>query len=1094
MIKSYRTLSVFTILLVFAFTGLYAQQTTGIISGVVSDETGGVLPGVEVTARNTGTEATRTVISDDEGRYRLLQLAPGDYELRAELTGFQTAILQDISLSIAQGAVVSVTLRVGAISEQVVVSAEVSLVDTQSATVASLVDSQQIRDLPLNGRDFLQLATLQDGVVMPTGMRKSVNGDLGTKISIGGARAFDNAILLDGTDIKNQYGTSPGSVAGGLLGVDTVREFRVITSAYSAEYGRFTGGVISAVTRSGSNQLHGTLFEFHRNSALDARNFFDRDPLNPTVRSKPPNFIRNQFGFTLGGPIVKDRTFFFGSYEGFRERLTLTEISNFPSEDAKNGLLPLRVVDSCSDIRGELCFVGVDPLVQPYMDMMISPNAGDTGNGFGRVSFSNPHPINEDYFVIKVDHQLSDSDNFFVRYTFDDSEGSQLNEGILYTQEDTNRYQYLTLEEKHIFSPTLLNEFRVAFNRSSNSTDEVGTVDESLWLSDVARQKATGFEGGMGLIFCRGCGMSQFGTSTRTPGKSTLNTWQFMDNLVWTRGRHSLKMGVSFSRFQFNARNFARLQGTWQFDSLQDLMERSFTEASVFFGDLQSNPIPIGLRQSLVGIYFQDDLQFTPNLTFNLGVRYEFITSPSEVAGRIANYFDISETETTPGNPYFENPSLKNFSPRFGFAWDPTGSGKSSVRGGVGLFHQQILTWCCTSTSFRAPPFAIRGVLGRNSAGIRDFPNGLRNLDENFEGAGTPELFVNGQPNQSYMLGWSLTLQQELTGSIAATAAYKGSQGTKLSRVGDINRSVAVQLPGGGWKIDNPNSRSRQNSNFQRVAMRRWDGQSYYHALSLGLRKRFSGGNMFQLSYQWQKSIDDGSSVAGSPRETFNDGWLSQNILDKNTDRGLSAFSVAHSFNTNFALELPFGPGRRYGANADGFLGQLIGGWQINGIIQLATGSPQFLEGDPTGTCLGGCNNINANIKEGYTIPLARDPNGWYIDPELLRDPTLTVDDPRFPFENPVPGFYGNVSRGSIEGPGFATVDLSVLKNFPVGEQVQIQFRAEAFNIFNRTNFQGPTRANDTIGRNKRPVTTFGELTETVNFSRQIQLALKITF
>jgi hypothetical protein len=344
MIKTYRTLSIFTLLLVFAFAGLNAQQTTGTISGVVSDETGGVLPGVEVTARNTGTEATRTVISDDEGRYRLLQLAPGDYELRAELTGFQTAILQDISLSVAQGAVVGVTLRVGAISEQVVVSAEVSLVDTQSATVASLVDSQQIRDLPLNGRDFLQLATLQDGVVMPTGMRKSVNGDLGTKISIGGARAFDNAILLDGTDIKNQYGTSPGSVAGGLLGVDTVREFRVITSAYSAEYGRFTGGVISAVTRSGSNQLHGTLFEFHRNSALDARNFFDRDPLNPAVRSKPPNFIRNQFGFTLGGPIVKDRTFFFGSYEGFRERLTLTEISNFPSEDAKTAYFPLTLL------------------------------------------------------------------------------------------------------------------------------------------------------------------------------------------------------------------------------------------------------------------------------------------------------------------------------------------------------------------------------------------------------------------------------------------------------------------------------------------------------------------------------------------------------------------------------------------------------------------------------------------------------------------------------------------------------------------------------------------------------------------------------
>ncbi len=266
----------FAVILTFAAGN--AQQTTGTVSGVVQDETGGVIPGAEVTAVNTETSATRTVLSDDEGRYRIPQLAPGSYELRAELTGFQTAVLQDISLSMAQEAVVGITLTVGAISEQVVVSAEVSLVDTRSATVAALVDSQQVRDLPLNGRDFIQLAALQEGVVVPVSQRRTVNGDRGVKISIGGARPYDNAMLLDGTDIKNQYGTTPGAVSGSLLGVDTIREMRVITSAYNAEYGRFTGGVISAVTRSGTNELHGTVFEFHRNSALDARNFFDRDP------------------------------------------------------------------------------------------------------------------------------------------------------------------------------------------------------------------------------------------------------------------------------------------------------------------------------------------------------------------------------------------------------------------------------------------------------------------------------------------------------------------------------------------------------------------------------------------------------------------------------------------------------------------------------------------------------------------------------------------------------------------------------------------------------------------------------------------------
>ena len=277
MIKTYRTLSVLAIVLVFTFAGVSAQQISGTIIGVVQDETGGVLPGVEVTSRNTGTEATRTVVSDDEGRYRISQLAPGSYELRAELAGFQTAVLQGIELSMAQEAVVGVTLRVGSITEQVVVSAEVALVETTSGTVAALVDSQQVRDLPLNGRDFIQLALLQEGVLAPVAQRRSVNGDLGIKISIGGARPYDNAILLDGTDIKNQYGTTPGSVAGGLLGVDTVREFRVITSAYSAEYGRFTGGVINIATKSGTNEFHGSVFEYHRNAVLDARNFFDRD-------------------------------------------------------------------------------------------------------------------------------------------------------------------------------------------------------------------------------------------------------------------------------------------------------------------------------------------------------------------------------------------------------------------------------------------------------------------------------------------------------------------------------------------------------------------------------------------------------------------------------------------------------------------------------------------------------------------------------------------------------------------------------------------------------------------------------------------------
>ena len=481
----YQRFSMFAVLFVFTFAGVFAQQTGGTISGVVKDETGGVLPGVEVTARNTGTEATRTAISDDEGRYWLPQLAPGDYELRAELAGFQTAVLQNISLSAGQTAVLGVTLRVGEISEQVVVSAEVALVDTTSGTVSALVDSNQIRDLPLNARSFVELAALQEGVILPLNSRSSTNGDTGRRIIIAGAQAHSNAVLVDGTDTKSPRGNTPGSVTGVMLGVDTVREFRVLTSAYTAEYGRFSGGVIMATTKSGTNEIHGSLFEFHRNSALDARNHFDRDFINFAERSKTPNFIRNQFGFTLGGPIVKDKTFIFGAYEGLRDRLTTTDISNFPNALAHQGFLPLRSNGRCDtgfslDPNG-LCFrdIAATP-VQDYMDLYPIPNGPELGTGLAQHLYPNVQPTDEDYLVAKIDHKLTDSDDFFVRYTFDNAENRNTQQTSRHFRIETSRYQWLTLEEKHVFSPSLLNELRFAYTRDRSSSDDFELAGQEI--------------------------------------------------------------------------------------------------------------------------------------------------------------------------------------------------------------------------------------------------------------------------------------------------------------------------------------------------------------------------------------------------------------------------------------------------------------------------------------------------------------------------------------------------------------------------------------------------------------------------------------
>jgi len=656
--NTYRTLSVLAVLFILTFTGAYAQQTTGILRGRVADETGGVLPGVDITAR-----------SDDEGRYRLSQLAVGTYQVTAELAGFQTGVVQGVALSIVRESVVDITLRVGAISEQVIVSAEASLVDTSSANVGTLVDNQRITDLPLNGRDFIQLAALQAGVVTPTTAIGGRTGDTGLKMTISGTRPNQNAILLDGTDIKNYYGNTPGGISGALLGVETVREFQVITNAYGAEYGRFTGGIISAVTKSGTNALHGSLFEYHRNSALDARNFFDRNAKDPTER-KAPGFIKNQFGFSIGGPIKQDQTFFFGAYEGLRERLTNTETNIYPNADAHNGLLPTSSLDSgtcpIADQRpGGLCFLGFSPPppgelgVEDYLGLFPIANGPDNGDGTAEFAFPAPAPVNENYFLIKVDHQISDSDSFFVRYTFDWSDRRAWREQYIFARSSIARNQYVTLEEKHIFSPTVLNELRFAFNRTRIHDIEVSNFDYDPAFNLLPEREL------LGLIRITERGpINQFGNSTREPQRHTQNLFQLMDNVVWTKGSHALKMGFSWSRFQYNSANQAGLAGSFTWLSLEEFMRDEVDSALHYF----SEPYTAGIRQNLIGIYLQDDIQVTPNLNLNLGVRYEFITLPTEVNDRVGAIFSGAQRDPTIGGSYFSrNPSLKNISPRVGF-------------------------------------------------------------------------------------------------------------------------------------------------------------------------------------------------------------------------------------------------------------------------------------------------------------------------------------------------------------------------------------------------------------------------------------------
>ncbi|MCH8818941.1 MAG: TonB-dependent receptor [Acidobacteria bacterium] len=1070
--------------------GLLAQGTTGSILGVVQDQSAAVLPGVTVTATSLETNQSRTTISDDEGRYRLPLLPVGPYEVQAELTGFSTEVRGPIGLTIGSEAVVDFSLAVGQITERVVVSGEAPLVETTSAITAGLVDAKKIRDLPLNGRDFAQLALLQEGVVTSTKIGRGQAGNEGVPLSLAGTRIHQTTFLLDGTDIRGSRGTVPAGATAAVAGVESVKEFKVITGAFSAEYGRFTGGVITAVTKSGTNQVHGSVYEFHRNSALDARNFFDRDP-RVTGRSDVPEFKRNQFGFSVGGPIVKDKTFIFVNVEVLRQRLLETQLLNVPSLAARNGQLRGFNPILRRPISGE-----VSPRMQPYLDLIPLPNGRDLGGGLAELFTAENFPVNQELFTVRLDHQFSDYDSFFARYTLDQSDKQQF-ESLQTDLIFEYRYQYLTLSEKHIFSPHIINELRFGFTRSKANQTGVETVDvdPSLRFSNQPDPLIGRFVGGGLASFGNFLGLFQIP-----------NNFSYSDDLSWTKGSHFYKMGATFTRMQFNGSVGVRTNGFYVFTSVLNFVRGE----PLIFDGFKSPKYVAGTRQNLFGFYVQDDWKVAPRLTINLGLRYEFITSPTEVGtgesvgrpeieGRIGNLVNVLDSELHLGNPLFKNPSLKNFSPRIGFAWDPFGNGKTAVRGGFGLFHDQLTSYLWGSSIVFNPPFSERVSQRAANPFTAPFPPVGPNSDPYTGANAVPALWAMGDVKQPYIMQYSLNIQQEIMPNTVLLIAYQGSLGRKLPRLtNDANLVVPVkydasQFPGGAGPefngrtffpfegLPSPLARKR-NPKFGGIRMELWDGNSSYNAFRLGLVKRFSSGFQFQVAYNFSKGIDDSSNTGHSDnnggRDEFS-GWSVPDPDDKSTSHGLSGNHVAHTFSANFTYDLPIHP--------DGIAGRIFGGWQINGIVTAATGPASsfnlpFDQAKSGQFELSQRPELKAGASNNPVLSNGRDPNAYY-DVNAF---TLAPE-----------GFFGNVARNTLISPGQATFDLGVAKSFTLHEETTLQFKTEIFNIFNRANFSQPGMDVFTsIDRQGNPVPdpSAGQITSTTGTSRQIQFVLKILF
>ena len=1071
------------VLLGFALPARVSAQMVGAtISGTIIDATGAVVPNVKIVIKNVSTGSVANAATNGVGVFNAPNLPPGNYELTASAEGFSTLVRSRITLTVGQELVLNLTLQVGNTTQQIEVTTEAPSVDLANATVGNLINGTTVEELPLNGRSWSDLAILATGV-HTVGNQPAISSTdrtkrgMGLELSISGGRPQQNNYLLDGVNINNYTNAGPGSLLGGNLGTDAVGEFSVLTTNYSAEYGRTSGGVISAITKSGSNQIHGSVYEFLRNKSLDAANFIDDSNGVP----KPP-FRRNQFGASIGGPIRKDQTFFFADYEGVRQGLGSTLIAVVPT--------PAQVAAAEARLPS-----GVTPDPNALLYLKTFWPASPTGI----FTFAGNQNTGEDFVIVRADHNFSEKDRIFGTYLHDNShqiEPDEMNNKLIHNQ---SIRQTFALEWSHVINTQLLNSFRLGFNRD-NTASPLGAKA----VNPAAADPRFGYESGSSAGALQfGDGFTPFsgGTSVALPFEFHWNSFQFYDNIYYTKGIHSMKFGANAERIQEKFFGADTPGGAFVFNTLTDFLANQPVSFSI---DVAGTETPRHIRMSIAGGYFQDDIHFRPNLTFNVGLRYEFGEVPYEIDGKLANLRMLSSTAfPNPhlGSPYFRNPTKYDWEPRIGFAWDPFKNGKSSVRGGFGMFDVLPMPAQLGAGLDSSSPFAEKLNIGDPPTLVNTFPNKISSIPPAKLPNTAAYYLMDFNPKRPLVLQWNLNLEHQLTPSTTLGIGYVGSRGIHLWIQSDANAIQPAQTPGGnlqwpcpdgfspfrtpqGATINVCNGFTGEGDNARpdpfisgTLSYAQWKGWYNYHALQVQLKKALSHGFQIGGNYTWAKNIDIGSGAVAADQYTNSVTgllWYCEPCR-----RGLADTDVRNNITVDYLWNIP---------TAESFaapLKAILGNWQAGGILTIENGRPfsVLISGDPLNG-LSVQQRPNRIFGPGCATRVNPGNAQQYIKLECFTPPNPSTQ-------------YGNAGRNTLIGPGLVAFDFSLFKSIPVkkiSESFDAQFRAECFNCTNRVNLSPPVFNNTIMDNMGNPVPGAGLITSTTTTSRQIQLALKLTW